>query len=334
MTGASDINGPQTLSDEAATWVVRVQSEGATEADWLALEAWLAQSPLNRVAFDEAEALWWEYGERAPELIAAIQPTLADNVVSLNASRVSKVTPARSWRQLAAIAASIAVGMFAVWLIQPFAPAQRVYFTQVGQRQEIALADGSRVLLNSGSKLVARVDPRHRNVTLEQGEAVFDVAKDHAHPFVVAVGDQNVTVVGTEFDILRFGGRDVVTVNRGIVSVAPSHGSDGQAVRLTHGDQSRHVEGEATSDVSRVASEDVLSWRDGYVVYTNRTLAEIAKDLNRYFKVPIRIEERAAGLTFSGALRIDNEVDVVRTLEGFLPVKAVRTAKEIVIGLR
>ena len=334
MTGASDIDGPQTLSDEAVAWVVRVQSEGATEADWLALEAWLAQSPLNRVAFDEAAALWWEYGERAPELEAAIQSTPADNVVSLNARRVPKITPARSWRPFAAIAASIAVAMFAVWLIMPSVPAQRVYVTQVGQRQEIALADGSRIVLNSGSKLVARVDPRHRNVTLERGEAVFDVAKDHAHPFIVAVGDQNVTVVGPEFDILRFGGRDVITVNRGIVSVAPAHGGDGRAVRLTHGDQLSHVEGETTSNLLQVASEDVLAWRNGYVVYNNRTLTEIAKDLNRYFAEPIRVEDGAAGLTFSGALRIDNEDQVIRTLEGFLPVKAVRTSKEIVIGPR
>ena len=332
MTGASDINGPETLSDEAAAWVVRVQSDGATEVDWLALEGWLAQSLLHRAAFDEAEALWWEYGDRAPDLRASTQSLPSDNVISLNAQREANWTLARSWQPAMAIAASIAVAWLGIWLIQPFAPAPRVYVTQIGQRQEITLADGSRVLLNSGSKLVARVDPRHRNVTLEKGEAVFDVAKDHAHPFVAAVGDQNVTVVGTELDILRFGGRDVITVNRGIVSVAPSHVSEGQAVRLTHGDQLNHVEGEATSDVFRVASEDVLSWRDGYVVYTNRTLPEIAKDLNRYFTVPIRIEESAAGLTFSGALRIDNENDVIRTLEGFLPVKVVRTEKEIVIG--
>ncbi len=332
VNSAEDTEERDPLTDEAAKWVIRVQSEAATENDWLSLEAWLATSPEHLAAFGRAEALWRELEDRADELRPLLQEQRPSGVVELPASRRQRQS-VRQWRAPAAVAASLAIGLFGLWLNQPFGVAPKDYSTRVGERRNITLADGSRVTLNSASRMTARVDPRHRRVTMVAGEAVFDVAKDHAHPFVVAVGDQDVTVVGTEFDILRYAGRVVVTVSRGVVTVQPRDES-GQLVRLVAGDQLSHAEGDTTSDLTHAAASDVLAWRDGYAVYTHRTLADVAADLSRYFAIPIVARGPAARLIFTGALRIDREDEVIRRLVAFMPVKAVPTPQAIVLQAR
>ncbi len=328
-------HGPESLSDEAAAWVIRVQSGDATEVEWLALESWLRGDVHRREAFDEAERLYFEFSDRATDLLALPQARPDAATPNLGAYRrrrdIVKSRPTRRWWPSVAVAASAVLALAGAWLMQPFGPSAQTYATDVGQRREIAFADGSRVELNTGSRLIAWVDHRHRRVTLESGEAIFDVAKDHAHPFVVAVGDQKVTVVGTQFDILRYGGLVAVTVNRGLVRVQPANDATAAAVRLGPGDQLRHVEGQTASNVLRVPADDVLAWRSGYVVYSNRTLAEITLDLSRYFAVPIRAQGSAARLMFSGALKIDDEDAVIRAIQGFLPVTAIHSASGIML---
>ncbi len=330
MNATNHIDDPGSLGDQAAEWVVRVQSDAATEADWQALETWLEASAVHRGAFDDAERLWWEFGDRAGDLRILSEAAKKAVVVDLGDYRARR-RAVRLWGSCAAIAASTALALFIVARMQPFGPPERVYVTSIGERRQIVLADGSGVELNSGTRLIARVDHRHRRATLDKGEAVFNVAKDHAHPFVVAVGDQDVTVVGTEFDILRYGGLISVTVDRGWVKVQSVREDREAAFRLGPGDQLRHVEGATRSDLSHVTAADVIAWRNGYVVYDGRSLAEIARDLNRYVKVPIRAQGSTAQMRFSGTLRIDNEKSIVRALQAFLPISAVRTANEIVL---
>lgn len=333
MSDSNHIHDRDSHAEEAAAWVVRVQSDAATEADWLALETWLSASVARREAFEEAERLWWEFGDRAGNLRALTGTATEPAVVDLNAHRARR-RPARQWAPSAAVAASAALTLLIVWRTQPFGPPQQTYVTRIGERHQIALADGSVVELNSGSRLTTRVDRTHRRVTLDRGEAIFDVAKDHDHPFVVAVGDQDVTVVGTEFDVLRDDGLISVTVDRGLVRVQSAREDRTPAVGLGPGEQLRHIEGEPISTLVHVPADDVLAWRSGYVVYNDRTLADITRDLNRYFHVPIRARGSTAQLRFSGTLKIDNEDSTVRTLQGFLPVSAVRTANEIVLRPR
>jgi transmembrane sensor len=327
--------GPDAPGEEAAAWVVRVQAEDATREDWLALETWLRASPDHLAAFDEAERLYLEFDRRSADILALQTARTNDSTPNLGARRLRSAQANRPvlprWAPAAAVAAGLAAVALAAWLNQPIAPPAQVYSTEIGQRREVTLADGSSVALNSGSRLIARVDRAHRQLTLDRGEAIFDVAHDKAHPFVVSVGDRVVTDVGTQFDILRYNHEISVTVSRGMVQVVSSGPAAAVAVRLGPGDQFRHREGSRASEVARVGAEQVLAWRAGYVIYDNRTLADIAADLDRYFRVPIQVDPSASRLTFSGALKIDNEETVVHSLQKFMPITAVQVGDRIVL---
>ena len=74
-----------------------------------------------------------------------------------------------------------------------------------GKRSQLQLADGSKVWLNSGSKLVYPVtfEGKRREVYIE-GEAIFDVAHNAKQPFIVLSKDHEIEVLGTLFNVSNY----------------------------------------------------------------------------------------------------------------------------------
>ena len=328
----------ETLRAEAAAWVVRLHADDAGEDDWLALESWLAESPERQSAFDHAEQVWAAFDEPGLAGVAADRWDRDPVVVDLAARRRPKpVWPVRTWAPVGAIAAGVvaAVVIAGALLLRPAPSPAQLIATSIGETRLVRLADGSDIRLASNTRLTASIGGGLRRVALEGGEAEFEVAKDHAHPFVISVGDQQVTVVGTHFDILRDQGRVTVTVAGGVVEVRGlSPAADAAAFRLTPGDQLSHEEGAATSVVSRVAVDDVFAWTKGYLVFRDEALSAVAEDLNRHFPIPIRVEGSARRLRFSGVLMLDREDAVVDRLQRFLPVTVVHAPSAVVLQPR
>jgi transmembrane sensor len=218
--------------------------------------------------------------------------------------------------------------------LRPAAPAQ-VYQTAKGETRMVALADGTRIELNSDSRIAVRLERRARNVEMTRGEAAFDVAPDKARPFLIAAADRRIRVVGTEFNVLDSQGLVRVTVRRGLVGVTPVSASrDAEGVLLKAGDQLEHRIGEQVSTVHRVDPEVAFAWRRGDLVYRDRPLGEVVGDLNRYFSIPVRVTGPAADLRFSGVLMIDTEDAVVRRLQAFLPISVDRAPDGLTLRLR
>jgi transmembrane sensor len=176
-----------------------------------------------------------------------------------------------------------------------------------------------------------RLAPATRHVALVRGEAAFDVAHDPARPFLVAVGDRTVRVVGTEFNVKRQSGQVRVTVRRGVVAVA---GTGGTVHRLTPGQQLEHQEGAPHSAVTRVSADVAFAWKRGVLVFRDRPLADIAADLSRHSKVPVRADPAAGRLRFTGTLRVGALDAMLARLETLMPISVERSAREIRLRAR
>jgi transmembrane sensor len=120
------------------------------------------------------------------------------------------------------LAASVVVAMFGGTALYWFEYQRGVYATDIGEQRSIRLDDGSTVELNARSKIRVALHEHERDVVLIEGQALFQVAKDHARPFVVHSGDTSVLAVGTEFDVYRHHSGTTVTVVEGRVAVFPS----------------------------------------------------------------------------------------------------------------
>lgn len=320
--------------EEAIAWCVRLNSGDAEEADWKQFTLWLEVDRGRRDAFDRAESLWRDLDDPALKTASLRgQPGPGPRRPSV-ARRGGALQ--NWWAVIPAGAAAAAAWLFLVGPPQRPASHRTVFETATGERRTVRLADGTRVGLNARSRIEVDLSGSVRSVSLTPGsEAAFDVQHDAARPFVVAVGDSLVRVVGTEFVIDRQGGELSVSVRRGVVQVEPTGRPSHRApARLVRGQQLVHLEGSEISRVRSVAPDDAFGWTAGRLVYRDALLGTVAADLNRYLSVPIKVDASAASLRLTGVMMVDNEGAVVRRLQAFLPVVAERTPDAILLRAR
>jgi transmembrane sensor len=320
----TDTANTDPIQQAAVDWFVRLQADAALE-DWTAFQGWLEADPAHAAAYDAVEALWIDL-EDAPVAEGAA-PFAADNVVPLR-RRDAAPRSARRWVWTGLVTAAAAAAVVVAVLPQLTRPTFTDYVTQRGETREVALADGSRLTLGGATRLRVSLTRSQRDVTLIDGEASFDVAHMENRPFVVAVADRQVRVLGTEFNILSHDQRLAVTVRRGLVSV--SGGQDG-AVRLTKGQQLIHGQGSAASQVRATDPDAAFAWKSGKLVYRETPLGEVVADLNRYVATPIRVDPGAASVKVSGVLLVDEEAAMIRRLELFAPIVSQRRGGEIIL---
>ncbi|MET0274376.1 MAG: FecR domain-containing protein [Phenylobacterium sp.] len=305
---------------DAADWVVRLQGDDLGAEDALAFDAWLEASTDNCAAYDDALAVWMAFGRAADEVADGLRAR-------------PKPRPAfqRFYLAAGAMAAAAAVAVVAIPQLAPQAAPQG-YVTAKGEHRTIRLDDGSTIELNAGTRLSVRLTRDERRVVLDQGEAVFDVTRDTRRPFVIAAGDRDVRVVGTQFDVRRRDGQLSVTVARGLVEVRPEEGAPGRAFRLHPGQRLEHREGAPQARITAATPEEVLGWRSGRLVYRDQPLSEVVADLNQQFPTPILIEDaKLAATPISGVLVLDDQDAVIRRLALLVSVTAVRSDAGVVL---
>lgn len=314
-------NGEDARREDAAAWVVRLEADGLGDAEAVAFDAWLSTAPENAVAFDDALAVSQAYAAAGEAVMRKL------------GARRTPPRPVVGRRAVMGLGAMAAAAAFAVVIAPQFAAADtETYVTAKGERRTVQLADGSTVDLNGGTRLTVTLARDARQVTLEEGQAVFDVAHAPSRPFTVAAGDRNVRVVGTQFDVRRLEGRLSVTVARGAVEVRPAEGTSGRAYRLHPGQRLDHMEGATLTRVAVAEPQEVLSWRTGRLVYRDQPLHEVVADLNQQFAQPIRIEDAALAATpISGVLVLDDQAAVIRRLALLVPIEAVRSDVGVIL---
>ena len=315
---------PSDMTLQAAVdWFVRLQGDSDLET-WIGFQAWLEADSANARAYDTVEALWVDI-EEAPPSRESRAATTSDNVVPLPPRRAAKSPRRGLWIGVGgAVAAALAVAIALPALMKP---GYEDYATAKGQIRRIALADGSKVTLGAASTLRVRLGKTQRDVVLVDGEAAFDVAHQPSRPFVVAAGDREIRVLGTEFNVLNHGDRLDVTVRRGLVAVS----GDGQSVQVAKGQKLTHAKGSAISPIKAVDPEAEFAWSKGQLIYRDAPLSEVVADINRYVATPISVDPSAASVKFSGVLSIDEEAAMIRRLELFAPVVSQPGSGQIVL---
>jgi transmembrane sensor len=332
MTEGSNIRDDAQAAEEAAGWFARLQGEAATGDDWLAFERWLAASPAHARAYENLERLWVELDqdEIIRDLGAAPQPARRPLPRRAEGRRVGGLSR-RAWIG-AAMAAGLAVVAVGAGLWPRAGDAGQVYRTAAGQIRTFTLADGTHIRLNAASQITVSLDRDARRVRMADAEAVFDVAHDSKRPFLITVGDRQVRVVGTEFNLRHRDGRVALTVRRGVVEVRPGNAPEAQPTRVTVGQQLTHEEGRPLQTLTLAEGEAAFAWTNGQLIYRDRPLSEVAGDLSRRFAVPVRpADPQTASLRFTGVLVTDREADVLHRLEAFAPIRVEHAGGAVIL---
>ena len=274
---------------QAAQWVERM-SRPVLDSDAAAdLDRWILQDPRHVDSYARMSALW-----QSGELEAALD----DKAASLHPSNDDDIAPAPqlrrlrpSWRRavplVAALCVVLSIGLAAPRLLVHSA----TYATGLGQGRTVALQDGSTIRMDAETRIRVRITPWSRDITLERGEAFFDVAHERLRPFAVDTGAARVSVLGTAFDIDRIGDDTrVIQVYRGLVSI---DAGVGRQWRLPAGSGLELAGGRVRSLTVGVGKHP--DWMDGWLEANEMPVSQLVQKLNRVSPRPIELADPALG---------------------------------------
>jgi transmembrane sensor len=294
---------PQThrpVDARAAEWLARLQDEGLSPDERAEFERWVDSEPAHAVALARVEHAW----ARAERLRA----------VPHDANRSVVWRHAGKWANAAVVVAVVIGGVTAYRVHR-----ETSYATAVGERQTLSIADGSKIHLNTASRLEVDVNERQRTIRLLRGEALFEVARDPARPFIVEVAGTRVRVLGTAFNVRVRDQFVEVAVTEGLVAVGDVQVAAGSSVIVAPG---------SLEQVSR-DDEGVrrrVSWRHGVIELKGETLAQAVEEFNRYRTRKLVIADpEIAGVRVGGRFQTDEAGKFLSALEAGFHVRAVES---------
>jgi len=185
-----------------------------------------------------------------------------------------------------------------------------------GGKFSIILADGTKVWLNSDSRLKYPAQfkaGRSREVTLEYGEAYFEVSSATKHDgaaFIVYNDDQKVEVLGTQFNIKAY--QDDATILTTLVEGKVKLHIEKDTIEhiLKPGQQAEYDTQEQSLTTKPVDIYNEISWKDGVFSFDNKSLLEITKVLSRWYDVKFKfLDEQLKKEEFIGVLSKNQHID-------------------------
>ena len=289
--------------------------------------AWQARSEAHSVAFERCTDTWQDVASA----------TLRDYATAARTSAEVQHEPRPTRRVRRAVGVALAGAAVSVLLmvIQPSRTSD-TYATNVGELRTVILEDGTRVSLNTSTRVRVALASAQRTVSVDEGEALFEVARDARRPFVVRVADREVVALGTVFSVRLTPTNEIgsnaldVTLIEGQVSVRAGSGAsdktaETRSVLLTPGDRLRVTEpgGRAAKGLQRVTMQidrppvdQLMAWRRNEAVFDDVPLSDAVAEMNRYSRQPIALvgDDSFKGLRISGLFRTGDNVAFARAV--------------------
>lgn len=178
-----------------------------------------------------------------------------------------------------------------------------------GQKSQIQLPDGSKVVLNADSKLSYTTDfgGSTRKIQLK-GEAYFEVVENPFIPFEVYTDHLVITALGTSFNICAFDGQQIekIALNTGKVKIQhlTKPGSSIASSYLEPGELASFNIISNKIDISKYGNIDPYGWKEGRIVFHEATFHEVIEVLSRWYNVEFEVtgslnREWSYGSTFT-----------------------------------
>ena len=302
-----------------------------------AVEAWHDASPEHRKRLEEIYYVLF-VGDRISAVAGIdVERSLRRVKRRMAAGRRSRIRRLvfRTASAAAAVVLLLTGGMTAVSVSKRLSQ-PTIVSTQMGERSQVVLPDGSKVWLNSCSRVEysAPLLSRERRVKME-GEAYFEVTHNPRRPFVVEFEGGEIQVLGTSFNVKAYRDDDIVavTLDEGRVVLDDRRGG---RFELSPSEQLLYDRRSGEERIVRGADAMRYSiWKDDVISFRDTPLAEVLETLSRWYDVRFETDgqpDRPISYTFA----TDNTLldNVLREMELISPVRFERTKTEIKVSFR
>jgi len=331
---------PERLA-EASVWIAKLHGETRGRVIEDGLRRWLQAHPENARAFELATDVWEE-----SEKLRSVAP--------FRPLKHVEHRPRAGGVMLAAVACMLTLAVIGIIWFQYVG----VVATAVGEQRQLVLDDGTRVFLNTDTRIVVKYDEKARRVELRRGEALFNVAKRSDWPFIVVAGDRQVRAVGTSFVVRRDAQRLAVTLVEGSVLVSPvlpaapapvqpkidapaaieqtpavtSEGRSGDAFRLEAGQRLTFNTG-ASARLDTPSIDKTTAWRRGQVILDDTPLQTAIAEMNRYNEAKLIVTDpEAASLPINGLFQAGDSRHFANAVAQAYGLTVITRGDEIVLS--
>jgi transmembrane sensor len=326
MSGTVEIRSVNAteIERQAADWLQRRRYwKEWSDTDQAGLDAWLAESVTHNVAYWRLEAVL----ERA-ERLSVLRPQ-NERTRGIASGRFLRA----SLKAVFVLAVLALCGTGAMLLLP--GPRGQTYATTLGGHTLIKLTDGSRIELNTSTVVHADITTKRRYVSIDRGEAYFDIVHDPKRPFIVEVAGHRITDLGTKFIVRKDAGRVELTLVEGRASIMSTDASvQAHSAILTRGEVAvATTDSISIEEKSSIAMQKELSWRRGLLVFENARLTEVAAELNRYNSKKLVIAgDAVGGLTIDASVPTDGILAFTRVAQDVFGLRVEDRGNEVVIS--
>ncbi|CAD5107790.1 FecR domain-containing protein [Zestomonas carbonaria] len=303
MSDSTSLISP-TVAAQAVQWLVELQ-DGEPSAqrrqDWA---AWRAAAPEHEQA--------WQRIETVNRRLRGLPTDLAHRALGAPSSRSRRDA-------LKALSVLLGAGVVGWQALEhkPWQPWLADHHTGVGERRDLTLADGTRLVLNTDSAVNVRFDQGQRLIDLRRGEILLQGAAD-PRPLRVITPQGLVDRAGPQFSVRLDARLSRVSLFDGSAAIQPSVHS-GVPLRLEAGQQ-------VSFDTHRIGTPGALdensrAWTRGMLIASGMRLADFLAELSRYRHGRLGCDPSIADLRLSGSYPLDDSERILALLPKALPVE-------------
>lgn len=305
----------------AVGWYIKLTSEDVSPADKQAWLDWINQSKQNKVAWDEIKSTLSKF--------QSIPSEIGMSVLNRNSNKVDldRRTTLKHFALFAA--AALPTGfLLKDKLIRDF---YYDYSTNVGERKQVVLADGSKVVLNTNSAVMVNYSSTQRTIRLHQGEMLITTGHENGFdkPMLIETTHGSVEPMGTRFNVRKFDTFTRVSLYEGKLKITPKY-NDVSFYMYAQEEVDLH-----TLNVVPSAAELKLSdaWLNGYIEVNNIPLKILIDELARYQPGLLVCHPDIQNITISGAYSIDDIGTSLNSLSQSFPIKIQRATRFLTLLL-
>ncbi|MGQ8338685.1 FecR family protein [Sunxiuqinia sp. A32] len=277
------------------------------------LMAWIAESQENKKRYLEIKDTW-----DASLKTSLIETEQLLKFYKRQATRKNSRIVS-TWIYGASAAAILTIGLLIGGLMNSHispSPQRQVesFFVPQGSRSELMLADGTKVKLNSDSRLEISPDfsAKNRVVSLI-GEGYFEVQSDKQHPFTVQTAKFDVLVTGTKFNISSYADDQKIsaTLKEGQIKLTTINN---QAITLKPGEKISFDQESMIAAMEDAAVETELAWTAGDFVFREIPFLDLVKRLERWYDVKLSYNSPELNdMVYSGSFK--NQEPILQVLD-------------------
>lgn len=277
--------------------LIRFLTHSCTPDDMRSVDRWIAADKANADWLFEMERIWSLKDELRFSDKSEIEEAYNRFTLSLTESK-NAGWHFNIYSILKYAAAVLIIGLLGLNLYKmdnPEPSGENIIEVPKGQRASLTLADGTKVWLNSQSKLTypTRFSDKERNIRLE-GEAFFEVVREDHSPFIVHSPLLAIKVLGTKFNVKAYlSEKSVVTLTEGKVEVETN--DHGNKITLKPNEQVSYSEKTGLMLEKNIDAKMVKSWMKGEGAFVQQRLDEIVRELERKYNVKISIADPSLG---------------------------------------